>query len=70
MAIAAVDAHRPDVVSVAELNRLVLGLALARDVAGPVDGKDHPPEETHETEGCHDADTGPDVGASVENLTH
>src|SRR3954452_2347745 len=70
MAVAAVDAHRSDMVRVAELDRLIPRHTLAGDVSGPRDGDDHPAENAGEDQRRQDAELGPDVGAGMEDLTH
>jgi hypothetical protein len=54
----------------AELYRLILGDALAGDVPGPRQANHDGSEEADEHDPAQDADLGPDVETSVENLTH
>ena len=70
VAVAAVDAHGSDVMSVTELDGLIDRHFLARDVAGPGNRHDDPPEEAQRHDRADNAGLGPEVTASMEDLTH
>ena len=60
----------PDVVCVAELNRLFDEGALVGVIPGPVERPDGGAERTANNHKRQDAESGVDVGMAMENLTH
>src|SRR5689334_13433989 len=65
VAVAAVDAHRPDMMRMAELDGLIPRDPLSSHVPGPRDGHDGPGEKPKENNNGKDADLGPDVGTRM-----
>ena len=70
MAVAAVDAFSPDVVSVAELDRLLDEHILVGVVSREVEQSDDTAENGGESDGGQDAQSGIDVRVAIEDLTH
>jgi hypothetical protein len=70
VAIPAIDAHATDVVCVAELDWLRDEDRLVGVISRPVQHPNDPPEKPDENQDREYAQSGIDVGSSVEDLTH